>query len=117
MVQTTTGGISMSEEVTDTNFAKQVLNADVPVLVDFWAPWCGPCRTMSPIIDQISAETGDRFRIVKINVDSSPSIAKKYEISSIPSLYVFEDGEVVKKLQGAHPKATIVQLLEDPTGR
>ena len=96
--------------VTEDSFAADVLNSDKPVLVDFWAEWCGPCRMVGPILEEIANEHGEKITIVKLNVDENPSIAASYGVTSIPTLNVFKGGEVVKQIIGAKPK---VKLLED----
>lgn len=93
--------------ITAANFQSEVLESAVPVLVDFWAEWCGPCRMVSPIVDQIGEEHGAKLDVVKLNVDNEPSIAMKYGITGIPALLVFKDGEVVKSIVGAKPKAAL----------
>ncbi|MGQ0625313.1 MAG: thioredoxin [Sporichthyaceae bacterium] len=99
------------QEVTDDSFATDVLGADVPVLVDFWAPWCGPCRQVAPILEEIAAEQAGKIRIVKLNVDENPKTAAKYGVVSIPTLNVYSGGEVVKQLIGARPKPAILKEL------
>jgi len=96
--------------VTEDSFAADVLMSDKPVLVDFWAEWCGPCRMVGPILEEIANEHGEKITIVKLNVDENPSIAASYGVTSIPTLNVFKGGEVVKQIIGAKPK---VKLLED----
>lgn len=90
--------------VTTANFDAEVLNAPGPVLVDFWAEWCGPCRMVAPVLDEISNEHGDKLKIVKLNVDENPEIAMKYQITSIPALKVFANGEVATEIVGAKPR-------------
>jgi thioredoxin 1 len=91
-------------DVTDSNFQAEVLESETPVLVDFWAPWCGPCRIVHPVLEQIAQERGDELRIVKLNVDDNQQTAMTYEILSIPTLIVFKGGQVAKKVIGAYPK-------------
>jgi len=105
-----------TKEVTDASFAEDVLAADKPTMVDFWAPWCGPCRAVSPILDKIAEENADRLGIVKINVDDNPETAMKYGITSIPAMYVFSGGEVVKRIIGAKPKPALEADLVDFIG-
>ncbi|ONI60959.1 thioredoxin [Okibacterium fritillariae] len=93
--------------VTEQSFNQEVLQSDKPVLVDFWAAWCGPCRMVSPILDQIASENTDKLDIVKVNVDENPQLAVDYQITSIPALKVFKGGEVVQSIVGAKPKAAL----------
>ncbi|MEI6365294.1 MAG: thioredoxin [Actinomycetes bacterium] len=102
-----------TKNVTDASFAADVLQSDKPVLVDFWAEWCGPCRMVGPILEEISNEHGDKLTIVKLNVDENPSIAANYGVSSIPTMNVFQGGEVVKQIIGAKPKAKLLEDLAD----
>ncbi|MCL6422259.1 MULTISPECIES: thioredoxin [Micrococcales] len=104
----------MSEVITvDTQtFDEVVLQSEVPVLVDFWAAWCGPCRAIAPVLDQISAEQDGKLLIAKLNVDENPDIASRYNISSIPAMKVFDKGEIVREIIGAMPKPQIEQRLE-----
>ena len=98
-------------EVTDNNFAAEVLEASQPVLVDFWAPWCGPCRIIAPHLEELDAERED-LTVVKMNVDENPQTAATYGIMSIPTLLLFKNGEVAKQVIGALPKARLAQELE-----
>lgn len=97
----------MSKEVTDASFQSDVLEHDKPIMVDFWAEWCGPCRAVSPILDKIAEENADKLDIVKLNVDDNPETALKYGITSIPAMYVFQNGEIVKRVIGAKPKPAL----------
>ena len=99
--------MSTARDVTDATFADEVLNSKDTIMVDFWAEWCGPCRAVSPILDQIAAEHADKIKIVKLNVDDNPQMAMKYQITSIPAMKVFRGGEVVKTVIGAKPKPAI----------
>ena len=103
----------MSKHVTTDSFQSDVLSSAKPVLVDFWAEWCGPCRMVSPILDEISNEHGDKLTIVKVNVDEEPALAQQYGITSIPALHVFKDGQVVKQIIGAKPKVSLLADLAD----
>lgn len=102
--------------VTDANFATEVLQSDLPVLVDFWAPWCGPCRQVGPIIDEIAAAHGDRLKVVKLNVDENPRVAAQYGITSIPTMNVYQGGEIVQSINGAKPKPVLTGLLSEFIG-
>lgn len=102
-----------AKSVTTASFQADVLSSGKPVLVDFWAEWCGPCRLVSPILDEISAEHGEKLTIVKVNVDEEPQLAQQYGITSIPALQVFQNGEVVKSIVGAKPKPQLLADLSD----
>jgi thioredoxin 1 len=99
--------MSNAKDVTDASFADDVLNSSDTIMVDFWAEWCGPCRAVSPILDQIASEHSDKIKIVKLNVDDNPQMAMKYQITSIPAMKVFRGGEVVKTVIGAKPKPAL----------
>jgi thioredoxin 1 len=91
-------------EVTDNNFQAEVIEADVPVLVDFWAPWCGPCRMVAPVMEEIAKERGEGIKVVKLNIDDNQETAIAYEVMSIPTLILFRHGQIDKKVIGAYPK-------------
>lgn len=99
--------MSAARSVTDATFEQDVLNSEKTILVDFWAEWCGPCRAVGPILDQIAAEHADKIDIVKLNVDENPQTAAKYQITSIPAMKVYKGGEVVKTVIGAKPKPAL----------
>ena len=98
--------------VTDASFDQEVLQSDVPVLVDFWAEWCGPCRIVGPTVDALASEYQGKVKVVKLNVDDNPETANGFGVRSIPTLMVFEDGAVRETEVGAQPKARLAQLLE-----
>lgn len=102
-----------ARDVTDASFAADVLASEKPVMVDFWAEWCGPCRAVSPILDQIATEHSEKIEIVKLNVDLNPDTAMKYQITSIPTMKVFKGGEVVKTVIGAKPKPALEAELQE----
>ena len=104
--------MSAPTKVTAADFYQIVLKSSIPVLVDFWAEWCGPCRAIAPILDDISAEHGDKLKIVKLNTDEESAIAIKYGVTSIPMLNVYVNGEVVKTIIGAKPKPALLKELE-----
>lgn len=99
------------EKVTDQNFETDVINSSAPVIVDFWAEWCGPCRMVAPILEEVSGEFDGKVRIVKLNVDENPQTASKYGIMSIPTLLMFKDGKIASRQVGAAPKAKLVQWI------
>jgi thioredoxin 1 len=99
--------MSSAKSVTDASFQSDVLDSEKTILVDFWAEWCGPCRAVGPILDQIAAEHSDKIEIVKLNVDDNPQTAAKYQITSIPAMKVYQNGEVVKTVIGAKPKPAL----------
>jgi thioredoxin 1 len=99
--------MSNAKAVTDASFSSDVLESDKTILVDFWAEWCGPCRAVSPILDQIAEEHSGKIEIVKLNVDENPQSAMNYQITSIPAMKVFKGGEVVKTVIGAKPKPAL----------
>ena len=103
----------MAKQFTDSNWEQDVLSSDKPVLVDFWAEWCGPCRIIGPLVEELAKEYDGKAVIGKLNVDENPGVASKYGIRSIPTLLVFKGGEVVDKIVGAVPKTMLAQKLDN----
>lgn len=99
-------------QVTDKTFGPEVLDSELPVLVDFWAPWCGPCRMVAPVVDEIAEHYKDRVKVVKVNTDDNPEVASKYGIRSIPTLMIFKGGQRVDMVVGAVPKTTLSNTLD-----
>ena len=101
-----------AKHVTDASFTADVLQSDKPVLVDFWAEWCNPCKLVSPVLEEIANEHADKLTIVKLNIDDNPETARAYQIMSIPTMSVFQGGQIVKNIVGAKPKAALLRDLE-----
>jgi thioredoxin 1 len=99
-------------EVTDDNFQAEVIESEVPVLVDFWAPWCGPCRMVAPVVEEIAQERGEALKVVKLNIDDNQNTAVQFNVMSIPTLMLFKGGEVAKTVIGAYPKRKLEAELE-----
>ncbi|MBB6121721.1 thioredoxin [Nocardiopsis algeriensis] len=105
--------MSAVKTVTDATFKDEVLTSDKPVLVDFWADWCGPCKQMAPILDKMAEEYGDKIQIVKLNTDQNPETPRSYNVMSLPTMNVYKGGEVVKQLIGAKPKRVLEKELAE----
>jgi thioredoxin 1 len=104
--------MSATAQVTDSTFKQEVLDSEVPVLVDFWAPWCGPCRMVAPVVDEIAGQYEGQLKVVKVNTDENPNVASQYGIRSIPTLMIFKGGQKVDMVVGAVPKTTLANTLE-----
>ena len=104
--------MSSATPVTDSTFQQEVIESEVPVLVDFWAPWCGPCRMVAPVVDEIAQQYDGQVKVVKLNTDENPNVASQYGIRSIPTLMIFKGGQRVDMVVGAVPKTTLSNTLE-----
>jgi thioredoxin 1 len=100
------------QEVSDTSFESDILKSTVPVLVDFWAPWCGPCRTVGPIVDELANQYAGKIKVAKVNVDESQQVAFQYQVTSIPTFILFKDGRVADRVLGALPRSEFVRFID-----
>jgi thioredoxin len=105
--------VGATKKVTDESFELDVLKSDKPVIVDYWAEWCGPCRQVAPVLEEIAREHADKIDVVKLNVDENPVVSQRYRIMNIPTLSVFSGGEVVKEIVGAKPKSALLRELAE----
>jgi thioredoxin 1 len=105
--------VGSTKKVTDQTFKEDVLASDKPVLVDFWAEWCGPCKMVAPVLEEIAAQHEDKITIAKLNIDENPQIAQQYQVLSIPTMSVFQGGKIVKTIVGAKPKSALLKDLAD----
>ena len=101
------------QELSDSDFPAEVLQATEPVLVDFWAPWCGPCRMIAPLVDELAGENAGSLKVGKINIDDNPNVAAQYGVTSIPTLMIFKGGEVVERFLGIQPKNRLQEAIDE----
>lgn len=99
------------KEITESQFEAEVLQADLPVLVDFWAPWCGPCKMLGPVLEEVAAANDSRLKVVKVNVDENPTLAQKYEVMSIPTMFLIKGGQVIESFMGALNKKALTEKV------
>lgn len=104
--------MSAVQEVNDSNFEREVIDAEIPVLIDFWAPWCGPCRAIAPVVDELAKEYDGKLKVVKMNVDDNPLTPSRYGVRSIPNLLIFKSGQVKDQIIGAVPKGQFVTAID-----
>ena len=102
----------MAMQLNEKNFSEEVLKSDVPVLVDFWAEWCMPCKMLAPVIEELSSEANGTYKVAKVNVDEAPSLAAQYEVMSIPTVLVFRNGQITNKSIGVVPKSSLLELIK-----
>jgi thioredoxin 1 len=102
----------MIKEINDSSFNSEVMNSEKPVVVDFWATWCGPCRMLAPVMEEVDGELGGSIKFVKVNVDENPEVSQKFRIASIPTVMVFKDGNVVNQMVGFRPKQDVLKLVQ-----
>ena len=99
-------------ELTEDNFTSEVLDADIPVMIDFWAPWCGPCHMVSPIVESLADKYEGKIKVAKVNLDESPALASQYGIRSIPAIFIFNNGEVAERAVGVQPEDTLAAMID-----
>lgn len=100
------------KDIKESQFEQEVLQADIPVLVDFWAPWCGPCKMLGPVLEEVAAANDSRLKVIKVNVDENPDLAQKYEVMGIPAMFLFKDGQVIDSFTGAMSKQALSGKIE-----